>query len=66
MESLKPIAQVELNNFQDPIEKSDFNNYYVGTQSLCLAEKLSGNHNICEPSQNISSLTNVLVLTSNF
>ena len=35
-------------------------------QSLNPLEKLAGNHNICELSQNISSLADILLLPSNF
>ena len=35
-------------------------------QSLNLLEKLARNHNICELSQNVSSLADILLQPSNF
>ena len=43
-------ASVELFNFQDLRQKSDFDSYYLKIQSLNLPEKVAGNHNMCERS----------------
>ena len=60
---LRATASVEFLNFQDLIEKSDFNKYFIGRyQSLNLPEKLAGKENMCDPSENIRSLADVLVL----
>ena len=47
-------------NFKNPIQKIDFDNSYIERQSFNLPEKRAGNNNICEPSHNISSLTDIL------
>ena len=43
------------------MQKTDFDTYYIKRQSFISPEKLAGNHNISEASQNISSVTDVLV-----
>ena len=47
-------------NFKNPIQKIDFDNSYIERQSFNLPEKRAGNNSICEPSHNISSLTDIL------
>ena len=61
-ESLRTTALQDLPNFQDPIEKSDFEIYYIKGQSLNLPEKVAENHDISCRSQNMSSLTDIFVL----
>ena len=61
LEIVRAIFKVKLVNFQNPIQKIDFDIYYIKRQSLNLPEKLAGNHNLCEPSENISSLTDISV-----
>ena len=62
LKSFRTTAEVQLFNFQDPRQKSDFDSNYLQTQSLNLLEKVAGNQNMCERSQNISSLADILVL----
>ena len=59
LEIVRAIFKVKLVNFQNPIQKIDFDIYYIKRQSLNLPEKLAGNHNLS--SENISSLTDILV-----
>ena len=54
-------AEVELFNFQDPTQSSDFDSIYIKTQLLALPEKVGGNHNMYEQFRNISSLRDILV-----
>ena len=49
-------------SFQDPMQKIDFDIYYIKSQSLSLSEKVAENHYICYWSENVSSLTDKLVL----
>ena len=51
-------------SFSRSHKKIDFDTHCIKTQSLNFPEKVAGNHNIREPSQNFSSLTNMLVLPS--
>ena len=48
--SLRTTAQVELFNFQNYIQKSGFDTYYIKRQYLPLPEKLAKNHNTCQQS----------------
>ena len=50
LKSLRTTAQVELFSFQDYIQKSNFDTYYIQRESLNLPEKVEKNHNICEQS----------------
>ena len=53
---------MERPDFQDPIQKKDFEIYHIKSQSLNLLENVTDNHGICYLSHNISSLTNILVV----
>ena len=62
LESFKNTAAVELFNFKDPTQSSDFDSNYIKTQLLTLLEKKVGNHNMSDTFQNIISLTDILVV----
>ena len=64
--SFRITAEVKLFNFQAFIQSRDFDSNFMKTQSLVGPEKVGGNHNICKDFQNISSLTDMLVLPQNF
>ena len=40
----------------------DFNTYYIKREPLILPKNVAGNHNMCERSQYISSLPDILAL----
>ena len=61
LESLRATVQVKLLNFQVPIQKTDFDTYYIKRQYFNLPEKLPGDDDICEPSHNIRSITDILL-----
>ena len=63
LESLRATASVELSNFQDLIQKSNFYNHYIKRNYLHLPEKLAGKLDKCVPSYNIRSLVDILVLS---
>ena len=44
LKSFRNTAEVELFNFQDPIQQSDFDSNYIKTQALTLPENVVGNH----------------------
>ena len=50
LKSFRNTAYVELFNFKDSTQQSDFDSYYIKILSLNLQEKVRGNHNMCEQS----------------
>ena len=63
LKNFRNSAEIELVNFQYPMQQSDFDGNYIKTKSLRLPEKVGDNHNMCEQFQNISSLTDISVLS---
>ena len=66
LKGLRTTVEVELFNFQDCIQESGFDSYFIKRLSLTLPEKIERNHNICQRLYSISSLTDMLVLPQNF